>query len=117
MSKPAIGNLEPIVYKDTWDGLPNCSFSSDGSAFSANLALVRMFFKNADSITGLELSSATSGQITITDASAWVFDIEAIEEFPLAVGEWYWSIETTDANDIRKTYVAGSIEVLDDATK
>lgn len=117
MSKPAIGNLEPIVYGDTWDGLPDCSFSSNGSAFASSLALVRMFFKNADSVTGLELSSATSGQITIMDAATWAFNVEPIDEFPLAVGEWYWSIETTDADDIRKTYVAGSIEVLDDATK
>lgn len=116
MSRPATATLQPIVYGDTWDGLVNCSFTSTGTAFDADLALVRMFFRDADSTLGLQLTSEDS-TITITSASAWEFDINPIENFTLAVGTWYWSIECTDVNDIRKTYVSGSIEVLDDATK
>lgn len=116
MSRPATAILQPIVYGDTWDGLTDCSLTSTGSAFSSDLALVRMYFRDADSNLGLQLTSDDS-TITISDASAWAFDINPIENFPLAVGIWYWSIECTDVNDVRKTYVSGSIEVLDDATK
>lgn len=116
MSRPATVTLQPIVYNDTWRGLIDSSFFSDGTSFSSDLALVRMFFRDADGNLGLSLTSEDS-TITITDAATWSFDVNAIDEFPLAVGIWYWSIETTDANDIRTTYVTGSIEVLDDATK
>lgn len=75
-----------------------------------------MFFKDSEGVTGLELTSA-NGDITITDASAWVFDVDAITNMNLAVGIWFWSIETTDANNIRKTRVSGTLEILDDATQ
>lgn len=108
--------LTPVIYGDTWDGLSECSFSSDGSAFAANLSSVRMFFKDSDGVAGLELSSA-NGDITITDSSAWEFDVDAITNMNLAVGVWFWSIETTDANSIRKTRISGTLEILDDATR
>ena len=108
--------LTPVIYGDTWDGLSEVSFTSDGNAFASDLATVRMFFKDSDGVTGLELTSA-AGDITITDASAWEFDVDAIENMPLGVGIWFWSIETTDVQDVRKTRIAGTLEILDDATR
>jgi len=108
--------LTPVVYKDTWDGLTECSFSSDGTAFASPLALVRMFFKNEDGEVGLELSSANS-TITIDDAAAWEFTINPVSPILLEPGQWYWSIETTDDQDIVKTRLFGSLEILGDATQ
>ena len=108
--------LKPVVYKDTWDGLSEVSFTSDGTAFASELALVRMFFKDADGTVGLALTSANS-TITITDAAAWEFSVNAVSPMLLAVGVWYWSIETTDDQDVIKTRVFGTIEILQDATQ
>jgi hypothetical protein len=35
----------------------------------------------------------------------------------LAIGNWYWSIETTDSESVIKTRVFGTIEILNDATR
>jgi hypothetical protein len=108
--------LTPVIYGDTWDGLSDISFTSDGTAFASELASVRMFFKDSEGTTGLELSSANSN-ITITSAASWEFDVDAITNMPLAAGTWFWSIETTDAQNVRKTRIGGTLEVLDDATR
>ena len=108
--------LAPCVYKDTWDGLSNVSFSSDGSAFASSLALVRMFFRDENNVVGLELSSANN-TITIDDANAWRFTVNPVSPMLLAVGNWYWSIETTDSAGVIKTRVFGTISILNDATQ
>jgi len=108
--------LKPCVYLDTWDGLSNCSFTSDGTAFASELALVRMFFRDEENQVGLELSSA-NGTITIDQAATWEFTVNPISPMTLSAGQWYWSIETTDAQDIIKTRVFGTIEILIDATR
>ena len=108
--------LTPCVYKDTWDGLTDVSFSSEGSAFASSLALVRMFFRDENNVVGLELSSANS-TITITDANNWEFTINPVSPMLLAIGNWYWSIETTDDQNVIKTRVFGTIEILQDATQ
>jgi hypothetical protein len=35
----------------------------------------------------------------------------------LAPGNWYWSIETTDSDDVIKTRVFGTLEIINDATR
>jgi len=108
--------LQPCIYLDTWDGLTNVSFSSDGTAFASSLSLVRMFFRDEENVVGLELSSANS-TITIDNANSWEVTINPVSPMTLAPGNWYWSIETTDAQDIIKTRVFGTIEILIDATR
>lgn len=108
--------LQPCVYLDTWDGLSNCSFSSDGTAFASSLSLVRMFFRDEENVVGLELSSANS-TITIDNAAGWQFTVNPVSPMNLAIGQWYWSIETTDYDGIIKTRVFGTIEITQDATQ
>jgi hypothetical protein len=108
--------LSPVVYRDTWDGLSNCSFSSDGNAFTSNLSVVRMFFRDENGDVGLQLSSADS-EIVIDDASNWEFTVNAVSPMTLSIGVWDWSIETKDAQNIVKTRIFGSLEILDDATQ
>lgn len=108
--------LKPCVYLDTWDGLSNCSFSSDGTAFASSLTLVRMFFRDENSVIGLELSSANS-TITIDNAAEWYFTVAPVSPMTLAPGDWYWSIETTDSEGVIKTRIFGTLEILNDATR
>jgi hypothetical protein len=108
--------LKPVVFKDTWDGLTDCSFESTGTSFASELSLVRMFFKDADGTIGLELTSANS-TITIDDSTNWRFTVNPVSPMLLTIGNWYWSIETTDDQGVIKTRVFGSIEILNDATQ
>jgi len=114
MAKPARAELEPIVYRDTWAGV-TVSASCTGAALDSNLSSVRMFFRDGDGVTGLELTSANA-KITITDANAYAFTVLAVNPLTLDIGNWYWSIETTNALGIIKTYIVGTLEVLSDAT-
>lgn len=104
------------MYRDTWDGLSNVSFTSTGNAFASPLTLVRMFFRDEENVVGLELSSANS-TITINNANSWQFTINPVSPMNLAIGQWYWSIETTDSQGIIKTRVFGTIEITRDATQ
>jgi hypothetical protein len=108
--------LKPVVFKDTWDGLTELSFESTGTSFASELSLVRMFFKDAEGAVGLELSSA-NGTITIDDATNWQFTVNPVSPMLLSIGQWLWSIETTDDQGVIKTRVFGSIEILNDATQ
>jgi len=116
MSCPNNITLPPVVYKDTWSGLTNCSFSLDGRVFDDNLSSVRMFFKDEQGNVGLELTTANN-KITIDDANAWQFTNNPVSPSLLAVGNWYWSIETTDSAGVIKTRVFGTISILNDATQ
>jgi hypothetical protein len=108
--------LTPCVNGDTWDGLTDCSFSSDGTAFSSPLSQVRMFFKNNENETGLELTSA-AGTITIDNAAQWMFTVNQVNPMTLDPGLWYWSIETTDSQGVVKTRVFGILEIISDPTQ
>lgn len=116
MSSPAYITLSPVVYKDTWDGLTNCSFTSDGTAFADPLSTVRMHFRDADGVVGLQLTTPATG-ITITNAASWQFSVNPITSITLTEGPWYWSIEATDTTGRIKTYVSGVLPVILDATQ
>lgn len=105
--------LPAIYYGSTWGGLTDCSLTSTGPTFDANLTRVHMQFRasaEVDSEVGLTLDS-DDGTITITDANAWTFEVPPIERFTLAPGTWHWAIYTIDADNIRETYFIGTIEV------
>jgi hypothetical protein len=116
MSKPfATTQLPAIVTRDTWDGL-RVSFSTTGTELDDPLASVRMFFVLAGTETpALQLTTANNA-ITITDAAKYEFDVLPISDVTLTPGNYSWSIECTDTAGIIKTRVAGTIQVLKDAT-
>jgi hypothetical protein len=111
----AIANIQllPVVRNDTWDGLTGCKFSSTGSAFASPLATVRVSFKDSTGAVQLALSSDVEGEITITDAAGWEFDVPA-RVLSMTEGAYSWGIETTDSADVVKTRVIGSIQILPD---
>ena len=116
MSTARTVTLAPITRHDTWDGL-HLAYSSNGTAFASPLALVRMQFRDADGALGLSLtSSGPAATITISDAARWAFSVLPITSVTLAAGTWTWSIETTAADGRCKTYLAGTIKVVEDAT-
>jgi hypothetical protein len=110
--------LPSVYYGSTWSGLTDCSLSSTGTQFVANLTSLRMQFRKAleiDSEVGLTLDS-DEGTITITDADAWEFEVPPVSRFTLEPGVWHWSIYTIDADNIRETYYIGTLEVKNTPT-
>lgn len=103
--------LTPCPTGTTWDGLTECSFYSAGTAFAVDLESVVMEFTNNDGTVGLTLSSADN-EITIDDAAAWEFTVLPIDSMPLAVGNWKWSITTTDVDGSVKRRVFGTIQII-----
>jgi len=105
--------LSPVKQGDTWDGLTNCSFASTGSAFSSPLALVRMQWKDSTGAAALTLSSAVSGEVTITNAASWTFDVPG-RILSLSAGVYSIGLETTDSAGVVKTRVTGTQKILAD---
>jgi hypothetical protein len=110
MSEYANIPLKPLFQGDTWDGM-TISLATAGNALDSDLALVEMSFSTAAGVLGLYLSSATTGQITITDAGAWAFTIPK-QALALAPGKWFWSITCTNAAGDIKTRMIGTKEIL-----
>ncbi len=106
--------FNPVFMGDTWDGFTHV-WSSDENAFDSDLASVRASFVNADGVAGLELESATVGEITINDASAWDYTIEP-RTLSLDAGFWTIGVQTTDTAGNVKTRFVGSIQIKADPT-
>jgi hypothetical protein len=113
MARPAQITLPPIVRGDTWDGI-SVSLSSSGTAFADTLTSVRMIFHDAAGDTDTLTLTSTGGNISITSAANWQFTVNAITPFPLSPGTQYWNIETTDSGGSIKTYMVGTIQILND---
>jgi hypothetical protein len=112
---PAFFTLPEAKTDKTWDGL-TASLTSDGTTFADPLASVKMTFK----LAGVESLTLTSdgGDITIDDAAAWSFTVNAIERLTLTAGVHSWAIETTsDATPASiQDYFVGTLTVKDDST-
>lgn len=114
--------LDPFTEGDEWEGIPEISITvgPTGGPFAPPadpLSVVTMRFKKAGGLQSdvVELSSATAGQITITDAANWTFTIPAQIVAGLTFGKWTWRIKCKDntATGKPKTYLADEIVVLE----
>ena len=108
---PGEVELSAVAYGDTWNGIAEVTVAIGGNPPSANLASVEMEFrpKNIQSKVALTLSSPDD--ITIVDAANWEIQVPA-QDLGLDAGVYTWYLKTTDADDVTKTYLKGTIEVL-----
>jgi len=121
--KPQKLFIEAFTEGDEWDGIPEISITvgPEGGPFAppANpLSVVTMRFKKASDVQPnavVEISSATAGQITITNAATWTFSIPPQIVALLAYGKWKWRIRCKDntATGKPKTYLADEVEILE----
>lgn len=109
-------NLKATASGETWNGLTFRIDESDDTQFGSALSRVRMTWKPATGASVLTLDSNTSGQITITTATAyaWGFTVEP-RILSLSSGIYSWSIETTDSTGvIDKNKISGTHQILPD---
>ena len=71
-----------------------------------------MVWKDSSGTTSLTRTSATAGQITITDAAAWAFDVEAITAWPLSAGNYSWLLTMTDSSGQIRKRIGGTHRTL-----
>jgi hypothetical protein len=115
---PKTLQLEPFTAGDAWSGIPSIAITEgpEGGPFAppaSDLTTVTMRFQKADGADDVvQLSSATAGQITITNANNWTFAIPAQVVPGLTTGRWNWNIRCTNAAGLPTTYLAGQINVL-----
>ena len=103
--------LSSYVYGDTWNGINEIVVTIDGVAPSASLASVEMEFRSKLVPSNVAKLLTSPDDITISDAVNWEISIPA-QDLGLTAGVYNWYLQTTDADDIVKTYVQGTIEVL-----
>lgn len=114
--------IDPFTEGDSWEGIPSISITAgpEGGPFAAPasaLSLVTMRFKRAREVPSdaVELSSAVTGQVTITNAAAWTFRIPEQIVPGLTRGKWTFRIKCQDSTTSGqpKTYLTGELEVLE----
>jgi len=105
------------ITSNTWDGLTWALTSVDAAdtRFAAVLSSVRFQLQDSTGAAALTLSSAVSGEITITTATAnaWSVTVES-RILTLAGGIYSYGMEFTDADGVIKTYLAGTLEIKPD---
>jgi len=113
--KPQTLALVPFTAGDTWEGIPGIVVTINGAAPVSAMSLVTMRFRKSGlaASTAVELSSAQAGQIAITNAATWAFNVPEQIVAGLTAGTWTWQIRITNAAGVKKTYLVGEIIVLD----
>jgi hypothetical protein len=119
---PSKLTLLPFTEGDEWEGIPsiNITVGPAGGPFAAPvapLALVTCRFKRSGDVPSdvVELTSATPGQINITNAATWTFSIPAQIVPKLTKGKWTFRIKCKDNTSTGKpkTYLGDEITVLE----
>ena len=109
--------MQPLVRGDQWPGIAALTIQVNGSPPVAALASARMQFRADKSSPSPSASLATAdGSIAIVEAANWELTIPPLS-LPLTAGTWYWDLETTDATGAVKTYLAGTLQVIQDITR
>jgi len=104
-------NFPTTFQGDTLDAVPIVITRTPTSLDA--LASVEIDFRlnNVNNCTTAKTLTSGSG-ITITNAATWAFTVNAITELDLAPGFYVYSIKCTDTNGRVKTYLRGSLTVL-----
>lgn len=119
MACPAQLTLPAHVRGDTWEGFAVTGILIDDAAPATALASVLIHFRSATDATGTAdhvLSTADADELVIDDADAWAFTAPA-QDLPLAAGKWYYDIQCTDAAGDIRTYIAGTLTIIQDVTR
>ena len=111
-----IYNIQDHKKGDTFDGVRfTLTKSSDGSAIDITSATIACKFRKQTK-TGTALANLSIGAgITVVDATNGVFEIDAfvIDWNP---SRYYYDVEITFASGVIKTYIEGTLNVIQDVT-
>jgi len=110
-------NLADIKKGDTFDGMQyTLTNTTTGLPIDLTGATIRSIFRNR-SKQGTAVSTFAIGTgITVTDATNGIFQIDAITPIIWPVSIYYYDIEITFASGDIRTYIEGTVTVIQDVT-
>jgi hypothetical protein len=108
----------PETFKgDTWDGMTwrLADVPAGATEFAGTLTLARFQLQSETGEPALTLSSATAGQVTITNAAPnqWQVTVEP-RALTIAAGTYRWGLETTDSTGLVKIRIGGTLKIKPD---
>lgn len=111
---PNLGyTLADAIQGNTWVGISQLDFSSDGTTFDDAIASVK--FTAVDS-EGAEVLALTDGSgITIVDADLWQIVVDPITPLTIDAGTYSYALEITDDGGTIRTWLAGTWKITADA--
>lgn len=116
---PGRHTLQPHYKGDTWSGFAVGPITKNEEAPETTLVSARLQFRDKYDTFGYEFNSITNtckGTIVIVDPVLWTIQIGP-GEVDLEKGLWKWDLELVDNIGTRKTYLKGTIRILDEITK
>jgi len=115
MATIALYNMPDQYKNDTFNGVQFTIQNSAGDAIDLTGATVATKFRK-NSKTGTVVKSITSGSgITVSDPSNGILSYDAFI-LDWDYGTYYYDLEVTFASGVVKTYVYGTINVIQDVT-
>ena len=116
MAKPGIVNINNHYKGDTFDGIRYTILnSSDNLPIDLTAATIKSQFRKSAK-KGTVIKEVTDGVgITISDAVNGIFEIDSFI-IDWEVSTYYYDIEITFSNGVVKTYIEGTLTVIQDIT-
>jgi len=111
MATTAIYNLPDIMQGDTLKAQPFRVVINDAEPTIALASVEIDFRQNQPSNCATALQLTNGRGVTITDASAWEFEIDRIQELELEPAYYVYSIKTIAVDGTRRNYVKGGMNV------
>ncbi|GAA5124698.1 hypothetical protein JIN84_13015 [Luteolibacter yonseiensis] len=110
---PGTYNMDSFLRGDWWDGVPSIRITVNGEPPLSPIVSARLQFRTGN-LLGCQIETPTG--IVIEDAAGWHLSIPA-QALALQAGAWNYDLETTDAEDVVRTYIKGTITVIQDITR
>jgi hypothetical protein len=108
--------LSDHVKGDTWAGLVVTYLDGGGLPIDITGCVIAMKFRyNCKTGTEVDELTTAGGEITLSDPTAGEFTIEPLD-INWAIGEYYWDIQITYTDAVVKTYIQGTLKVVQDVT-
>lgn len=111
MATTAIYNLPDIMQGDTLKAQSFRVVINDAEPTSALASVEIDFRQNQRTNCAAALQLTNGSGVTITDAAAWEFEIDRIQELDLEPAYYVYSIKTIAADGTRRNYVKGGMNV------
>ncbi|WP_193214942.1 hypothetical protein [Luteolibacter marinus] len=99
---------DPVMWRDSWNGLRMSSVTVNDSAPDSAAASAELEFYQEKSPTGRPRLSLPA---TIANAATWDMTIPA-QVLPLPPGEWYLRLRVIRADGKPKTYLQGTLRIV-----
>ena len=116
MSVAAIVNIDDQYKGDTYDGVQFTLLNTeDSSPIDITGAAIKTQFRYNSKIGKVQKEITNGAGITISDATNGVFSIDPfLIDWP--ANTYYFDVEMTFPNGVVRTYIQGTIKVIQDIT-